>query len=381
MYIYNANIFTLDDDEPFFGYVKIRDGKISAVKKGEMVHGDVDDEDIDCKGLNLYPGLIDAHSHIGMIGDGQSSEGEDVNEDTDPVTPHIRSIDGLNFTDGYFSDAVSAGVTCAVTGCGSANAIGGDLIAVKTSGRCADEMLVRKAAIKFALGENPKVTYRDRDETPVTRMATAALMREALFTAKRYMEDKDKGENPDFDMKSEALIPLLKREIKAHFHCHRADDIMTAVRISEEFNLDYVLVHCTEGYLIADILGEKKARAIVGPVICDRGKPEMSRATVKNAGILSKAGVKVAICTDHPEVPVEYLTASAAFCMKAGLDENTALKALTCDSADIIGIGDRVGRIKKGLDADLILTDKNPLDIMNNIKLTMINGKAVYKNI
>lgn len=381
MYIYNANINTCDGDKPFFGYVKITDGKIAAVKKGEISHDVITDEDIDAKGLNMYPGLIDAHSHIGMIGDGQSSEGEDVNEDTDPVTPHIRSIDGLNFTDGYFADAVKAGVTCAVTGCGSANAIGGDLIAVKTSGRCADEMYMKKAAIKFALGENPKVTYRDRDETPVTRMATAALIREALFTAKRYMEDIENGEKPDFDMKSEALIPLLKREVKAHFHCHRADDIMTAVRISEEFNLDYVLIHCTEGYLIADILGEKKAKAIVGPIICDRGKPEMSKANVKNAGLLHKAGVKVAICTDHPEVPVEYLTASAAFCVKAGLDENAALKALTCGSADIIGIGDRVGRIKKGLDGDIILTDKNPLDIMNNVKLTVINGKAVFKNI
>lgn len=380
MYIYNARIHTMEGTDPFYGYVAVGNGKISDVKKGFPEK--VSDGDIDCNENFLYPGFIDCHSHIGMIGDGQGIEGEDVNEDTDPITPHIRSIDGLSFRDGYFKDAIKAGVTLSVTGCGSANPIGGDLIAVKSFGRCADEMLVKRAAIKFALGENPKSCYRDRDETPVTRMASAALIREALFTAKRYADDKENaedGEKPDFDMKSEALVPLLKREIKAHFHCHRADDIMTAVRIAEEFGLDYVLIHCTEGHLISDILGEKKACAVLGPIISDRGKPELANASVENAAALFKSGVKIAICTDHPEIPVEYLPLSAAVCVKAGLPADEAVRALTINPAEIIGISDRVGSIKKGKDADLVLFDGDPLNIMTNTLFTMIDGKIVYR--
>lgn len=380
MYIYNARIFTMDGDEPFEGFVCLKDGKIAEVGKGSPK--EVSPDDIDCMENFLFPGFIDCHSHIGMIGDGAGCEGEDVNEDTDPVTPHIRSIDGLNFRDGYFRDAQRAGVTCCVTGCGSANPVGGDLIAVKTFGRCADEMLIRRVAIKFALGENPKSVYRDRDETPVTRMASAAIIREALLTAKRYAEDiesAEDGDKPDFDMKSEALLPLLKREIQAHFHCHRADDIMTAVRIAEEFDLDYVLIHCTEGHLIADILGEKKARAVVGPIISDRGKPELANASVSDAAILFENGVKTAICTDCPELPVEYLPLSAAICAKAGLGHDEALRAITVNPAEIAGISDRVGRIKKGLDADLVVLDGDPLDLMTNVLLTVTDGKIVYK--
>ncbi len=381
MYIYNAKIDTVTNGVIPHGYVRVENGRIAEVSEGTPSHISVDD--INCGGRLLMPGLIDSHSHIGLIGDGQGPEGEDVNEDTDPITPQLRTIDGLCFNDGYFFDAVKTGVTCAVTGCGSANPIGGDFIAVKTCGRCADEMLIRRAAIKFALGENPKVTYRDRDETPVTRMASAALIREALFTARRYMEDKLAAEEndddmPDFDMKSEALIPLLRGELKAHFHCHRADDIMTAVRIAEEFELDYVLIHCTEGHIIADILGEKQACAAVGPIICDRGKPELAHSTVKNAAQLHAHGVKVSICTDHPEVPVDYLPASAAFCVKAGLPRDEAIRAVTINAAEMAGIADRVGSIEIGKDADLILLDGDPLDIMTNNLLTIIGGKVVY---
>lgn len=380
MYFYNAKIDTVSDGVIPHGYVSVEDGVIAEVSEGEPYA--VTEYDTDCGGMLLMPGLIDCHSHIGLIGDGQGIEAEDVNEDTDPVTPHLRSIDGLCFTDRCFEDAVRAGVTCAVTGCGSANPIGGDLIAVKTAGRCADEMLIKRTAIKFALGENPKSVYRDRDETPVTRMAAAALIREALFTAQRYMSDMENaaagdGDMPDFDMKSEALIPLLKGEIKAHFHCHRADDIMTAVRISEEFGLDYLLIHCTEGHIIADILGERKAAACVGPIICDRGKPELANADIKNAAILSEHGVKTVICTDHPEVPVQYLAASAAFCVKAGLDRREAVKAVTLYPAEIAGVN--AGCIRKGRDADLILLDGDPLNIMSDVKMAVINGKIIYR--
>lgn len=385
MYIYNAEIYTASKNADIIptGYVKIENDKITEVSPG--VPQGVSEGDIDACGLRLYPGFIDIHTHMGLIGDGQGAEGEDVNEDSDPITPHLRTIDGLCHTDGYFADAVRAGVTCVVTGAGSANPIGGDLIAVKTSGRSADEMLVRRVGIKLALGENPKSAFSERDAAPITRMATAALIREALFKARRYMQDKLSAEEndealPELDMKSEALIPLLKGELKAHFHCHRADDILTAVRISEEFGLKYLLVHCTEGHAVADILGEKGASAAVGPVLCDRGKPELARQTLENAAVLHKSGVSTAICTDHPETPVQYLCTGAAYCVKAGLPYDAAIKAITCTAAAIAGIDDICGSAAPGLDADLVLTDGDPLDIMTNVRMTVIRGKIVYNN-
>lgn len=386
MFLYNAEIYPQGKNAQAIpcGYIYIEDGKIANVAAGTPLK--VTDEDIDLHGLRVYPGFIDIHTHMGLIGDGQGAEGEDVNEDSDPITPHLRTIDGLCFTDGYFADAVKAGVTTCVTGVGSTNPIGGDLIAVHTSGRCADEMLVKRVGIKFALGENPKSTFADRDTAPITRMATAALIREALYKTKRYAQDKaDAEENdesmPEYDIKSEALIPLLKREIKAHFHCHRADDIMTAVRIAEEFDLDYVLIHCTEGHKVADLLGEKGASAVVGPIICDRGKPELAGLTVANAGVLYNNGVDVAICTDHPEVPIQYLPASAAFCVKEGLPKDAAVCAITSAAAKIAGIDNLVGDIKVGQIADLTVTDGDPLEIMTNVKMTIIAGKVVYSKL
>jgi len=386
MYIYNAEIYPQAAGKSPIrcGYVGTENGKITVVSAG--IPPKISEGDIDLRGLRLYPGFIDAHTHMGLIGDGQGAEGEDVNEDSDPVTPHLRTIDGLCHNDGYFADAVRAGVTCCVTGVGSSNPIGGDLIAVKTSGRSADEMLIKRVGIKFALGENPKSTFSDKDSAPVTRMATAALIREALFKADRYGRDKETAEAseealPEFDMKSEALLPLLKRALKAHFHCHRADDILTAVRIAEEFSLDYVLIHCTEGHLAADILGEKNACAAVGPILCDRGKPELARQTAANAGILYKNGVKTAICTDHPEVPIQYLCTSAAYCAKAGLPPEEAIRAITLNAAEIAGIADTVGDIAPGLDADFAVTDGDPLEIMTNVKMTVISGKIVYNRL
>lgn len=381
MYIYNAQIFPMDSAPIENGFVEVSDGKISVVSDGFPPK--ISEDDINANGMLLFPGFIDSHSHIGLLGDGMGAEGDDVNEDSDPVTPHLRTIDGLCFTDGYFKDAVKAGVTTAVTGVGSSNPIGGDFIAVKTFGRCADEMFFRKVGIKFALGENPKSAFAEKESSPVTRMATAAIIREALFKARRYMQDKDFAEKndedlPEFDIKCEALIPLLKRELKAHFHCHRADDIMTAVRISKEFELDYVLVHCTEGHLIADLLGEEKASALIGPVICDRGKPELSNLSIQNAGRLYNNGVAIAVCTDHPELPVQYINSSAAYCVKGGLPALEALKAVTINPAEIVGIADKVGSVTVGKDADLILLDGDPLAIMTNVCMTMINGKVVY---
>lgn len=382
MYIYNAEIFTMEgDSSPFRGFVRVESGKIAQVSCGSPEK--ISSEDIDAKGSILMPGFIDIHTHMGFIGDGAGDEGIDVNEGSDPVMPQLRSVDGINFRDGYFADAVKAGVTSVVTGVGSLNPIGGDMLALKTAARCLDEAVIMRSGIKFALGENPKSYYTERDEAPQTRMATAALIREALEKAKRYGEQLERAEEPEdrpeYDIKCEALLPLLRGELKAHFHCHRADDIMTALRICGEFGLEPLLVHCTEGHLIADILGEKGAAAVVGPVICDRGKPELANASLENAAKLHKAGVKVAICTDHPENPINFLTAGAAYCHKYGLPKEAALKAVTITAAELGGFGDRTGSVSVGKDADLVLLSGDPFEIQTDVLMTMINGKVYFE--
>lgn len=382
MYIYNALIFTMEGDSaPFQGFVRVENGKIAEISGGTPEK--ISEGDIDGMGNILMPGFIDIHTHMGFIGDGAGEEGIDVNEGSDPVMPQLRSVDGINFRDGYFKDAVKAGVTSVVTGVGSLNPIGGDMLALKTAARCLDEAVIMRSGIKFALGENPKSYYTERDEAPQTRPATAALIREALEKAKRYGELLERAEEPedrpDYDIKCEALLPLLRGELKAHFHCHRADDIMTALRICNEFGLEPLLVHCTEGHLIADILGEKGAMAVVGPIICDRGKPELANATLENAAKLYKAGVKLAICTDHPENPINFLTAGAAYCHKYGLPKEAALKAITITAAELGGFGDRTGSVSLGKDADLILLNGDPFEIQTDVLMTMINGKVYYE--
>lgn len=323
MLIYNAKIYTMSKRGIIEnGYVKTENGKITAVGEMRELTESAEafsDTDFNAEGANLYPGFIDCHTHLGMWENGIGFEGADGNEITDPSTPHLRTIDGANPNDLCFTEAAMAGVTSVLTGVGSANPIGGDFIAIKTYGspRIDKRVMLSPAAVKFALGENPKKCYNDRDETPTTRLATAAIIREQLYKAKRYIEDiityessigtDDEGNLPDYDAKCEALIPLLKGKITAHFHCHRADDIFTAARIAAEFGLKYVIVHATEGGLYADELKECDCPCIVGPIICDRCKPELSRQSIENAAQLHKAGIKVAICTDHPENPIQYL--------------------------------------------------------------------------
>ena len=273
---------------------------------------------------------------------------------------------------------------------GSANPIGGEFLAMKTFGsrRIDKRILKTPVAVKFALGENPKHSYNDRDETPSTRMATAAVIREQLYKAKRYMQDLESYENsvgtddeetpPDYDIKCEALLPLLRREVKAHFHCHRADDIFTAIRLAKEFELDYVLIHATEGGLIADELAEDNAPCIIGPMIADRSKPELSRQSIENAARLHEAGVKVAICTDHPENPVQYLALGAGIAMKGGLDEKTALEAITSAPAEICGISDRVGTLEVGKDADIVVMEGEFYNVLSRPRLVLVNGEIAH---
>jgi len=383
MYIYNAKINSMDGIIIENGYVKIEDGKISEVSKGSPEN--ISSADINAEGKLLLPGFIDAHTHLGIIEDGLGFEGDDCNEETDPVTPHLRSLDGINPFDRCFEEAVEAGITSVLSSPGSANTICGEIVAIKTVGRRIEDMIIKPVAMKFALGENPKTVYNEKSETPVTRMATVALIREALFKAKRYAEGVEKArlddelDPPEFDIKCEALLPLLRKEISAHFHCHRADDIFTALRICKEFDLKCVLVHATEGHKIADILGQENIHAIVGPIICDRSKPEMKQLNAQNAGILAKNGVKIAICTDHPVIPVQYLAMSGAVAVKNGLDRQMALAALTINPAKICGISDRVGSISVGKDADICLFDGDPFDVMTSLTLVMINGEIFKK--
>lgn len=382
MKIYNVQIKTMDGGRTIpNGWIEVENGKITAVESETPEN--ITESDINGKSGLLLPGFIDAHTHLGIIENGIDFEGDDCNEATDPFTPQMRTIDGINPFDRCFEEARKRGITSVVVAPGSANPCGGEIIAMKTMGRRADDMLIKTTGIKFALGENPKRTYNDRDEMPVTRMATAAVIREGLAKAVRYLDDvnvfesdRENHDMPEYDIKCEALIPLLNGEIAAHFHCHRADDMFTALRISKEFGLKAVIVHATEGYLIADILGtEKGIAAISGPVICDRCKPEMKGLDIKNTAELVRNGVKTSICTDHPVIPIQYLPASAAMAVKGGLDFESALEAITIKAAEIADIDKTTGSITIGKDADIQLYHGNPLDIANEPELVMIGGK------
>ncbi len=378
MIIYNAKIYTMNDNDEIIenGYVELKNDKIIRVGEGFPEHNN--GEMIDAEGKTIYPGFIDAHTHLGLFTSGVGVEGEDFNEDSDPITPQLNAIDGINPMDSAFDDARNAGITTAVVSPGSSNAICGSIFAVKTTGKRIDKMSLGKVGMKISLGENPKMTYLDKDSSPVTRMAIAALIREALRKAQRYMEDKKSGdETPEYDAKCEALIPLLKREVKAHFHCHRADDIFTAVRIAKEFDLDYILIHCTEGHLIADELKEENATAVIGPIICDKSKPELANLTPENCFILSSAGVEISICTDHSEVPIQYLPISVGIAVKNGLDFYEAVKAVTKTPAKQMGLFDRIGSIEKDKDADLVMFGTNPFEVMSSPDMVIINGDEI----
>jgi imidazolonepropionase-like amidohydrolase len=323
-----------------------------------------------------------------MWEDSAGFEGDDGNEDTDPCTPQLRAIDGINPNDRAFTEACKAGVTTVVTGMGSANAIGGILYAVKTAVNSKDEIssiddrLIAPVAIKMALGENPKTVYHLKNQAPVTRMATAALIREQLLKTKRYMEDIKKVNEdtnpPEYDIKCEALIPLLSRKLQAHIHCHRADDIFTAIRIAKEFNLKYVLVHCTDGHLIKNALHKEKAKVFSGPALCERSKPELKNLNFKAVSELINTGILTSITTDHPETPIKYLPLCAAMAVREGLDEWEALKAITINPAKILGLNDKIGSLKKGKQADFTVFDKIPFDIYSHCCMTYINGEKVY---
>ncbi|MDF2632717.1 MAG: amidohydrolase [Caproiciproducens sp.] len=383
MLIIHAVIHTMTSNPIENGWIRTEDGIIKGIGS-DLENPQQDEKVLDVQGAGVYPGFVDAHTHLGMWEDGLTFEGDDGNEETDPITPQLRAIDAINPIDRCFSEALAAGVTTVITGPGSANPIGGQLAAIKTYGTCIDEMLVKApVAIKMALGENPKSVYHGKNQAPSTRMATASLIREELFKAKRYMEDLQRAEEdedfdaPEFDMKSEALVPALKGEIEVHFHAHRNDDIDTAIRIAKEFHLNYVIVHGTEGHLMTHRLMNEGTRVLAGPFLCDRSKPELKNLTPANPGILANAGIPIAIITDHPVIPLQYLPTCAALAVREGMKYEDALKAITINPAKICGIDDKVGSIEVGKDADLIVFDTNPLEMTSKPKFVIASGKLI----
>jgi len=367
------------------GIVLIEDGKIAAV--GLALDIPPDAHVIDATGSWVLPGFIEAHGHVGVHEEGEGWAGADSNELTEPVTAHVRAMDAINPADLGFRDAVSGGVLAVNVNPGSGNPVGGQTAALKCWGRTVDEMLLRApAGMKSALGENPKRVYGERKQLPSTRLGTAAVIRGALVDAANYLArieaEERKSETDrkpvDRDLKLEALGLVLRREIPWRQHCHRADDIATALRLAEEFGYDLVIDHGTEAHLLADILAAKDIPVIIGPLFTSRSKVELRNRSLANPGKLAEAGVTIAITTDHPVVPINFLAHQAALSVKHGLDPEIALRALTINPARIVGVDDRLGSIEPGKDADLVVWSGDPLDVLSRVEHALINGEEVY---
>ena len=384
MLIQNGVVHPMDGPVIPNGYVLLEGNKIKAVGSMDAVPQGWAGPVLDAAGGHILPGLVDAHCHLGMCGDGLGFEAEDDNESTDPCTPHLRALDGLNPLDRCFREAREAGVTTVLTGPGSGNPINGQGLAVKTIGRWAEEMVVLEpASLKLALGENPKTVYHERKETPMTRMGTAAIIRAQFSKALEYLDKQNKADAeedtdpPDFDPKLEALLPALRGEVPVHIHAHRADDIAKAVRLAREFGLKLVVVHGTEAHLLPELLAREHIPVITGPILTDRSKPELANSTSANPALLAKAGVEIAICTDHPVIPIQHLTLCAAVAARSGLEPEEALKAITLNGARLAGVDHRVGSLTPGKDADVVVTSGHPLDWMSRVEHVFIDGVQV----
>ncbi len=367
------------NETPYIADILAVDGKITKIQP------DISPEEgtkvVDAKGLYIYPGLVDAHSHIGLDGYGIGFEGSDFNEMNDILTPHLRAIDAINPMDVTLNQAALGGVTSVATGPGSSNVLGGTFTAIKLNGLRIDNMIIKdKVAMKCAFGENPKRCYKDKNN--FSRMSTAAKLREMLFQAMEYRDKltsagDDLSKKPAFNMKLEALLPVLNREIPLKAHAHRADDIFTAIRIAKEFKVKLTIEHCTEGHLIAEELAKENIPVAVGPSLGHATKYELRNKSFTTPGILAKAGLSVSIITDSPVIPQQYLAMCAGLAIKSGMEPFEALKAITINPARHIGIEERVGTLEIGKDADIVLADGEIFESLTNVVKTFIDGNLV----
>ena len=381
--IINGQVWTMTGTNFPKGTILIKDGKI--VKVGDKIEIPSEAEVIDASGKIIMPGFIDAHCHVGILEEVYQIEGDDVNEATEAVTPHLRAMDAINPEDEGFKDAVAGGVTTVIISPGSANVIGGEMVAVKTAGKVIDKMIIKEpVGLKVAFGENPKRVHGGQKRMPATRMGTAGILREQLNKAKGYLEkfkQDDPTKYPEIDIRMDSIVRVLKKEIPLRAHAHRADDIMTAIRIAREFDLKLIIEHCTEGHKIVEEIIESGASVVVGPSIVNRAKVELRDKTLQTPGILAKAGANVALMTDHPVVPIHLFSLCAALSVKEGMAEEDALKAITINGAKIAGIDQRVGSLEEGKDADLIILDGHPFEIKTRVLSVYINGQNVFEHV
>ena len=398
-YVINGRIMTMAEEkaekkkektraEYENGFLHIENGKIVGIGDMEKLETlpskDAGIDVIDAGGRLVMPGIIEAHCHMGITEEKKGMEGDDCNENVQPITPYLRALDAIHSMDAAFDDAVRAGITSAMIGPGSSNVVGGQFAFVKTKGRRIDDLIVlAPAAMKIAFGENPKVNFSGKGKMPVTRMAVAGMLREELFRAKQYVEKRKKakkaGEAFEKDFHYECWVPVFEGKIPLKAHVHRVDDIFTAIRIAKEFGLDMTLDHCSEGHLIAEELAKEGYPAIVGPDLSSRSKIEVQNVAFKTAGILNAAGVKVAITTDHPVSLIQSLPLCAGLCVKSGMPMDAALRAVTIHAAQICRVSDRVGSLEVGKDADIAIFDGNPLDVLTEVYCTLINGEIAYR--
>lgn len=380
--ITGGRLLTASGPEVAEGVVLINGGKIVAV--GRDLRPPDGADVIDARGSVITPGLIDAHTHLGLDEQGVGVAGDDTNEAVEPIQPHLRALDGINLEDIAFDDARKAGVTASEVKPGSGNVIGGQCVVIKHAGLIIDRVVLRApSAIKAAMGENPKNTYRNQKKSPSTRMATAALFRDIFIKAQAYLERRraelEAGRPFERDLKLEAIGLVLERQIPMRIHAHRADDIMTALRLRDEFGFEMSIDHCTEGHKVAEELARRGVHAIVGPSMSGRYKVELREKTFETPAVLAAAGVKVAITTDHPVVPIHQLMTAAILAVKNGLSTDLALKAVTLHPAEMLGVAERIGSLDAGKDADLVIWSGDPFDLRSRVTLTMIDGQVVYR--
>ena len=379
--ITGGKIYTITRGVIEKGTVLIEDGKI------KEIGADVEVPDgcraVDAGGRLVFPGFIDAHAHLALAEEGLGWEGNDVNEATDPVTAHVRALDGINPADEGILDAVAGGVTSVWVAPGSGNVVGGEGASLKTFGDTADAMLIKApTGLKAAFGENPKRVYSQKDKMPSTRMGNAAVLRDTLTRGLNYIRKMEKSEKEDdlfeVDLKLEPVARVLRREMPLRLHAHRADDIQTALRVGDEFSLDLVIEHCTEGHRVARELQKRQVPAVVGPTMTTKRKVELRDRRLDTPAMMVAEGVKLALTTDHPVIPIQYLTLTAALAVREGLPEEEALKAISINAAEIAQVGDRVGSLEPGKDADVVIWDGHPLELKSRVATVFINGELAY---